>query len=109
MLAINQKKDYSLSQSSFNKGYKVYLINNNLDSLKFGEINNELTFNSTKISTTISEINKSELPTISSKISEITSKLNQEKLKKLNNDIKNFSSPTLKWEPKMDNLNLLNS
>ena len=109
LLAINQKKDYSLSQSSFNKGYKVYLINNNLDSLKFGEINNELTFNSTKISTTISEINKSELPLISSKIGEITSKLNQEKLKKLNDDIKNFSSPTLKWEPKTDNLNLLNS
>ena len=109
LLAINQKKDYSLSQSSFNKGYKVYLINNNLDSLKFGEINNELTFNSTKISTTISEINKSDLPTISSKIGEITSKLNQEKLKKLNDDIKNFSSPTLKWEPKTDNLNLLNS
>ena len=98
LLSINQKKDYSLASSNINKAYKVYLINSNLDTFKFNDINSEITQNSTKIQNIVSEINKSEIPTISSKINEITPKLNQEKLKKLNDEIKNIASSSFKWK-----------
>ena len=109
LLSINQKKDYSLASSSINKGYKVYLINSNLDALKFNDINSEISQNYKKIEQIVSEINKSEIPTISSKINEITPKLSQEKLKKLNEEIKSITSSSFQWEPKVEIKNLINS
>ena len=113
LLSINQQKDYSITNSSYNmdkKGYKVYLINSNLEKYKFSQINSEIKLNSSKIDASMKEINKSDFPTIISKISEICPKLNQDKLKQLNDEINKIQETTsFQFEPKSETINLLNS
>ena len=109
LLALNQKKDYTVKQYSYNmkiSGYKVYLINNDLEKYKFNEIISQL--NSSKFDTLITSINQTNIPT--SQINEIIKKLDQEKLKQLNDNLdKTTSSPTFKWDPKTENIKLINS
>ena len=114
LLSINQKRDYILPISYYNtnkKGFKVYLINKNLEQFKFKEINSLVNENPSKLKTVITTINNSDLPFSSNQLEGITQNLNQEKLKNLNNNIKNISitSTSFKWEPKTQKMKLLNA
>ena len=110
LLSINQLKDYTNAQSTNNKGYKVYLINSDLEIFKFSQINYEIKLNSNKISSAIKELNKTNIPNTSKEINKIIAKLNQDKLRQINdeiNEIQNISK--FQWEPKFETRNLINS
>ena len=112
LIAINQKKEYTISYNNQSKkSFKVYLINNNLDQFKFKEINSLINENPSKLKTSIITINNTDIPLTSKQIKEITENLNQEKLKTLNEAVKNISitSNSFKWEPKKQKIKLLNS
>jgi len=108
LLAVNQKKDYTVKQYSYNmkiSGHKVYLINKDLEKYKYNEIISQL--NSSKFDTLITSINQTNIPT--SQINEIIKKLDKEKLKQLNDNMDKITlSPTFKWDPKTENIKLIN-
>ena len=113
LLSINQKKNYTISAIDYNvdkKGYKVYLMNNNLEKFKFSEINSLIKEGGAKLDTIISELNKKEVFQTSTQIKDLISKLKKEKIKQLDEEITKIADyKTFQWESKAENIKLLNS
>ena len=113
LLSINQKKNYTISAIDYNvdkKGYKVYLMNSNLEKFKFSEINSLIKEGGAKLDTIISELNKKEVFQTSTQIKDLISKLKKEKIKQLDEEITKIADyKTFQWESKAENIKLLNS